>query len=196
MSPTEPEAPSRAALLSLARSAAVLSSKMADRTKQLALDFDAPFRELVRSVLSVHAALADRQAAYVTFVSLKDELETRKNRLQKAQGTGKITGEVVLAEEREIASVRGKMETAKEQYHVIIERMGVEVGRYDTDRALEFARLCHVMAEGQRAISEDTAQAWGVLGSNAGGAAVAAAAAAAASSGGGGGGGGDDSMGE
>lgn len=35
----------------------------------------------------------------------------------------------------------------------------VEVGRFDKDRALEFARLCRVMAEGQRAVAEDTAQA-------------------------------------
>lgn len=35
----------------------------------------------------------------------------------------------------------------------------VEVGRYDKDRATDFSRLCHVMAEGQRAIAEDTAQA-------------------------------------
>mmetsp|Transcript_30547 Transcript_30547/g.76422 ORF Transcript_30547/g.76422 Transcript_30547/m.76422 type:complete len:127 (+) Transcript_30547:180-560(+) len=112
---------------------------------------------LVKSVKNV---MADRSSALSMYQQYKQDAWAKRNKVTKLKGTPGVKEEKVASAERELNEATTNAEKAKEQYEVIVRRMGSELSRFQKERAGDIARVLRDFAAAQAKLSSDTAKAW------------------------------------
>jgi len=131
-----------------------------DQNRDLAIAFEAPLKEACMLVKSVKNVMADRSSALSMYQQYKQDAWAKRNKVTKLKGTPGVKEEKVASAERELNEATTNAEKAKEQYEVIVRRMGSELSRFQKERAGDIARVLRDFAAAQAKLSSDTAKAW------------------------------------
>ena len=152
-----------ASLASLGECCSSLGARQAGQSASLKAALEEPMKDLVRSLQGVTGALASRAGAHEEHAALSAELAARRAKIDKLKAGGGDALRIGV-EEREAASVALRCDQAREEFHVVCERMAGELLRANADRAAAIASVAKRLGEAQKALSEDTATAFRLMG--------------------------------
>lgn len=131
-----------------------------DQTHDLVFSFEAPLKEACMMVKSVKTVMSDRSSALSVYQQFKQDAWAKRNKVTKLKGTPGVKEEKVAQAERELNEATSNAEKAKEEYEVIVQRMGSELTRFQMERAADIGRVLRDFAAAQAKLSSDTAKAW------------------------------------
>lgn len=137
-----------------------LSRFLLEEAAGLAVTFEAPLKEFVRTVKAAKATMADRSTALAALTQARADVDTRRTKLAKLRGTPGIKEEKVAEAERDLNEAQHRAEAAKQAYETIVQAMGGELSRFQRERAADMALVLRDFAVAQAQLASDTSKVW------------------------------------
>lgn len=152
------------AMAELGKKADRLGTRAIAQSSEMLLNFEEPLKEYVRMVQSVKAVVANRSAALKNHHDLLADLETKRSKLGKMkQPQSGARPDKIQELERDINDTTRKAELAKEQYDAIVDRMRVEIVRFQEEKTLDLGSVFLEFARSEAELSNETAHLWHAL---------------------------------
>eukprot|EP00798_Chlamydomonas_sp_ICE-L_P015319 gene15319-21402_t len=142
------------------------------RAAEMQTNFEAPLKEMTRTVKSVQHVMNDRAAALSLQVQTKAELDAKKTKAEldakkvkvaKLRGTPAIKQEKIREAEKEQAEAEERLHMSKLAYDTLVARMTEELNRFQKERAANMHKLLCDFALAQAHHVAENAKAWSGL---------------------------------
>jgi len=128
--------------------------------QELARTFEAPLKEAYRWVKSAKKTMQDRSDALSTRQAARAEVDARRARLSRLRSTPGIAQERVMEAERDLQNANAKAEVAATAYAGIVQRMNVDLERFQRERVVEMGRVLLEFAEAEGNAAAELARLW------------------------------------
>mmetsp|Transcript_21494 Transcript_21494/g.59509 ORF Transcript_21494/g.59509 Transcript_21494/m.59509 type:complete len:451 (+) Transcript_21494:211-1563(+) len=140
-----------------------IATSSRQRAHTLACNFEAPLKEMARTIKCVQTTMADRAAALSQLTQAKSDLDGRKVKLAKLRGTPGLKEEKITEAEREVEDGEARVRAAKLSYDSIVARMTEEMNRFQKERASDMSALLRDFALAQAQAAAENARAWSAM---------------------------------
>ena len=128
--------------------------------EQLHTSLEAPMKEFMRSVRSAKKAMEDRSEALGARQAARAEVDAKRARLTRLRTTPGLAEERVVEAERELTGAMGRADATAAAYAELVQRMDVDLVRFQQERVEEMSRVLNAFAEKEAEMANETAALW------------------------------------
>lgn len=109
--------------------------------KDLHVTFEAPLRELLRSIQSAKKTIEDRDESLVAKIQAQLHVDSKKGSLAKLQSTPGTRQDRIMEAERHVQQAVRHSEDAKAKYAALVQRMDGDIDRFQRDRSRDLKQV-------------------------------------------------------
>lgn len=126
----------------------------------LHMKFEAPLRELLRSIQSAKKTIEDRDESLVAKVQAQMHVDSKKGSLAKLQVTPGTRQDRIMEAERHVQQAVHHSEEATKKYQDLVERMDADIDRFQRDRTRDLKQLLVQFCQVEQDAHQATYNAW------------------------------------
>ena len=144
----------------LGRRAGLAGKSWSTCAKDLHVTFEAPLRELLRSVQSAKKTIEDRDESLVEKIQAQLQLDSKKGSLAKLQSTPGTRQDRIMEAERQVQHAAQHSEDVKEKYSALVERMDGDIDRFQRDRTRDLKQVLVQFSKVEHDAHQSAYNAW------------------------------------
>ncbi|KAI8101170.1 hypothetical protein M9435_001278 [Picochlorum sp. BPE23] len=128
--------------------------------KELHVRFEAPLRELLRSIRSAKRTIEDRDECLVEKIHAQLIVDSKRSALAKMQATPGTRQDRIMEAERHLQAALKKSQETTERYTKLVQRMDADIIRFQKERAGDLKHILLHFAQIEKDSYMTTSKAW------------------------------------
>jgi len=139
-----------------------LADLQVEHARKLRIAFEAPLKELKRSVRSVKVVINDRSDALANLQMKREAADVKRKHLQQLQDPNRpgVVQEKLAAAESDVLTGNRLMEEAAKSYEDLKDKMNTEIVRFQKEESSELQNVFKKFAIEQARMANQSAQIW------------------------------------
>ena len=125
----------------LGKRAGVAGDSWLECAENLHVTFEAPLRELLRSIQSAKKTIEDRDESLVSKIQAQLQVDSKKGSLARLQSTPGTRQDRIMEAERHVQQAVHNADDAAKKYKDVVERMDGDIDRFQRDRTHDLKQL-------------------------------------------------------